>query len=706
MKTSLTALVVFATASTTQGWWDTGHMTTAEIASQLMKPDDVKTINTILSRWDGQFPNTGEITTAAIWPDLIKCSSKSAICPSPAVPSLAMGDNWHFVNLPLYTNGSDWHGLTSKDGAKLIQASFGGFGLNTLNNALSTVQKSGSNWSVNYLVRYLLHVFGDMHQPLHAVTGISSDFPNGDLGGNSYALRQPCVATNLHAYWDGVGNLYPGNWSPTMSGNDPARVELTKNATALIQKFQGQADPLNFQQYSSLSWKDFVSAMSKVGYLSLVLESYDLARNVVYKDIDLTVDGSKKIACPSSDYQKKVLDTVQLRFYLGGSRLAVILTQVAAQLRQSTLVTNVHTMMIRGGKPLVPPIAIEPPAQVEEGSQLAEATPQIDLPQRMDAPIMMNTPERVPSMTRDARVRQLIFSARAIGQRKYKEIHTYDVPPNKVDLDHPLETAHEAKLLKDYTMLAASSKRAGKSEAEATAYFAMGIIFDNLDEFERAIEVYKKALVLLKDSEKVAFRGLVHSCIGVDYQLLSSGNVAYSGRFVAASSTELEHALTYHKNHLDLNTDDAGTFVAHTNIGLTLGSLARFTEAAKHHQEALRLAIRLNSAYGQSIAVGNLGLLASRQGDLATARACMDQHLQLIQTVQDRSAEVNAWMQLGFLSMREQEYEKASRYFEQAYELAKELNEIGVMKQASCYLGIARGCQRLPALFSCVNPKK
>ncbi|KDO26551.1 hypothetical protein SPRG_07953 [Saprolegnia parasitica CBS 223.65] len=360
--------------------------------------------------------------------------------------------------------------------------------------------------------------------------------------------------------------------------------------------------------------------------------------------------------------------------------------------------------MIRDGKPLMPPVDFHPPSQVDEGSQLAEATPQIDLPQRMDAPLIMNTPERLPNMTRDARVRQLVFSVRSIAKRKYELTHSIPLPPDAINLDQPLETAHDSKRLKDYAMLAASSKRAGRTEAEATAYFAMGIIHDNIEELERAIDMYKKALALLKNSDKLAFQGLVHSCIGVDYQLLASGHTAYTGRFLSPESPELQQALIFHQNHLDLNMDDAGTFVAHTNLGLTLGSLGRFADAAKHHQEALRLAIRLNSAYGQSIAVGNLGLLASRQGDVATARACMDQHLQLIQTVQDRSAEVNAWMQLGFLATRELEHEKAARYFEQAYQLAKDLHEIGMMKQASCYLGIARGCVHMHTCFARLQP--
>jgi hypothetical protein len=68
----------------------------------------------------------------------------------------------------------------------------------------------------------------------------------------------------------------------------------------------------------------------------------------------------------------------------------------------------------------------------------------------------------------------------------------------------------------------------------------------------------------------------------------------------------------YHKKHLEI-ADDAGMFVAHSNLGLALGSLEQHIDAAKHHQEALRLAIRLQSTHGQSIAVGNLGLLGGRQ---------------------------------------------------------------------------------------------
>jgi len=49
---------------------------------------------------------------------------------------------------------------------------------------------------------WLIHLFGDIHQPLHCITRITSAHPrpDGDRGGNSFALKG--TARNLHALWD------------------------------------------------------------------------------------------------------------------------------------------------------------------------------------------------------------------------------------------------------------------------------------------------------------------------------------------------------------------------------------------------------------------------------------------------------------------------------------------------------------------------
>ena len=53
---------------------------------------------------------------------------------------------------------------------------------------------------------WLIHMFGDVHQPLHCIEHISSLHPGGDRGGNSFRLKGS--AKNLHSAWDSSVNVF------------------------------------------------------------------------------------------------------------------------------------------------------------------------------------------------------------------------------------------------------------------------------------------------------------------------------------------------------------------------------------------------------------------------------------------------------------------------------------------------------------------
>lgn len=56
--------------------------------------------------------------------------------------------------------------------------------------------------------RFLIHVVGDMHQPLHSVALFNSTYPSGDRGGNSLKIVLPNNSSqNFHSYWDAGGFL-------------------------------------------------------------------------------------------------------------------------------------------------------------------------------------------------------------------------------------------------------------------------------------------------------------------------------------------------------------------------------------------------------------------------------------------------------------------------------------------------------------------
>lgn len=329
----------------------------------------------------------------------------------------------------------------------------------------------------------------------------------------------------------------------------------------------------------------------------------------------------------------------------------------------------------------------------------------------------MNAPPRTATASKDEQIRESSFSPKAFTRRKY-DIASY-TPPAEQSMEDSLsgtqtlgaapKKRREANLksftenqsplqaqVKDYTTLAFSSRRAGRHQMEGAAYFSMGVLYDNMGQFLKAMDCYKKFLAVCQKLNDEVGQALAYNCIGVDYQHMATLDTGYpyDGAFSDPDNKYLRSSLHYHSKHLEI-ADDAGKFVAHSNLGLNLGSTGQHIEAAKHHQEALRHAIRLQSTHGQSIAVGNLGLLGSRQGDLVTAKACMDQHLQLVQSLRDLSAESNAWMQLGLLSNKEGSFEQAARYFEQARRIALKTGEQGTLKRANCNIGIAAGNLRL-----------
>lgn len=53
-------------------------------------------------------------------------------------------------------------------------------------------------------MRFLIHLIGDMHQPLHMSALVDERFPSGDKGGNAYLLKNHYASPELHAVWDHV----------------------------------------------------------------------------------------------------------------------------------------------------------------------------------------------------------------------------------------------------------------------------------------------------------------------------------------------------------------------------------------------------------------------------------------------------------------------------------------------------------------------
>ena len=102
---------------------------------------------------------------------------------------------WHYIDIPLGLTRGDLTPYCEPVGP-LRNGNRSGCILSAIRDQLGAL-KSGNPIDRARALRYLIHLVGDLHQPLHV-----SD--NGDRGGNCVPVHfgATSVATNLHALWD------------------------------------------------------------------------------------------------------------------------------------------------------------------------------------------------------------------------------------------------------------------------------------------------------------------------------------------------------------------------------------------------------------------------------------------------------------------------------------------------------------------------
>lgn len=134
---------------------------------------------------------------AAVWPDLArKLQNKTK--------EKFHHGSWHYVNYPLYldkkTNTSFLNQNTHfknefHNDLNIVQA---------IKGNLSILSKQGVTKKEKALaLSWVLHLAGDIHQPLHSTALFSENyFIMGDRGGNLVTIKGQGRVNNLHWYWD------------------------------------------------------------------------------------------------------------------------------------------------------------------------------------------------------------------------------------------------------------------------------------------------------------------------------------------------------------------------------------------------------------------------------------------------------------------------------------------------------------------------
>ena len=156
-----------------------------------------------------------------------------------------------------------------------------------------------SSLALSFAWRYLIHLVGDIHQPLHASTLYSKEFPKSDRGGNSFKISYPedKQVKNLHALWDACVGQYGSLWAPL---SDKDWSSITKIVNDITEAYPRSKVEQRVKILDDRKWAQ---------------ESYDISKNVVY-------NGIKNGDTPSNEYLERGRQVVNEQLAVAGYRLA------------------------------------------------------------------------------------------------------------------------------------------------------------------------------------------------------------------------------------------------------------------------------------------------------------------------------------------------------------------------------------------------
>lgn len=233
-------------------WGQNGHRIVGDIAADYLSPEAREEVDRVLGH--------ESIAIASTWMDEVRSD-----------PDYDYMETWHWVTIP--------DGMTYEETEKNPDGDL----INALRTAIEEL-KSGSLSAKEEAekLKIVIHLVGDIHQPLHVGTG-------EDQGGNQVEVEWFYEESNLHRVWDS-------------EMIDDRQLSYTEFSTAINHPSDKQRD--NWQDSNVIDWADEA--------MELRDQVYDLPDN-------------RQL---SYEYQYKNKDLLDRQLLKGGVRLAGVLNEI------------------------------------------------------------------------------------------------------------------------------------------------------------------------------------------------------------------------------------------------------------------------------------------------------------------------------------------------------------------------------------------
>ena len=236
-------------------WGKTGHRIVGEIAERQLTEEVKEIVYDIL--------NGESLSSVSTWADEMRSN-----------PDWRPYDKWHYVNLPL---DKEYNEIEHTQANIVV----------IINRAVEVLKSSTSTKeSKKFHLKYLVHLVGDLHQPMH--TGQYEDYGGSKIRLKFKGRKGTETNTNLHVLWD--SNLI-----------DDFKMSFTEWSTHL----QNKMGRCGVEQKTVLDW---------------TFESHQYAKDIY--------TNTKEGDYLSYDYVYKYQPVLEKRLYQAGKRLGNLLNEI------------------------------------------------------------------------------------------------------------------------------------------------------------------------------------------------------------------------------------------------------------------------------------------------------------------------------------------------------------------------------------------
>ena len=311
IKTWFLLAVVLIFASPALAWDSVGHKLSAYIAWQQMTPATrEKVIKILLSAPEDSglsafYPQDARSAAArqqeffmiaAYWSDIIRDQKFKE-------RYKYHHGNWHYADTFWTMENGQLKILPnpSEEGGKAVEKLF------DFEKVLKDKDKSDADKAI--AIAWMLHLGGDIHQPLHTSGRVTDLEPKGDQGGNLFLLTPKDTPRenqeNLHSFWDRIIGL-----SVARKNDEPDAVYLPGIGAKIMKKYPlaKMQNRLELGQYDKWQQESFRLATTEVFPPSLI-----------------------RFQAVPANYKKRAFGIAEEQIALAGYRLAATFNQIFGQ---------------------------------------------------------------------------------------------------------------------------------------------------------------------------------------------------------------------------------------------------------------------------------------------------------------------------------------------------------------------------------------